>query len=94
MPEINTPCDTRNAIRQRGWKSFLDLAETEACNYCTVAANRDRPTFSKLGSTKMKVFFLNGETTTSKRTGLHGGRMDYRCLSGKDSLDTNRTRGD
>ena len=42
----------------------------------------------------MSVLFLNGETTTSKRTGLHGGIMDYRCLSGKDSLDTNRTRGD
>ncbi|MHB0960871.1 MAG: hypothetical protein ACYC0X_33330 [Pirellulaceae bacterium] len=24
MPEINTLCDTRNAIRQRGWKKILD----------------------------------------------------------------------
>ena len=30
MPEIDTLCDTRNAIRQKGWKTFLDLAEPMA----------------------------------------------------------------
>jgi hypothetical protein len=30
VPEINTLCDTRNAIRQKGWKTFLDLAEPKA----------------------------------------------------------------
>ncbi len=27
VPEINTLCETRNAIRQRGWKKMLDRGE-------------------------------------------------------------------
>jgi len=30
VPEINTLCDPRNAIRQKGWKIVLDLAEPKA----------------------------------------------------------------